>query len=450
VILGAAYFGYRVSFAWLALLAVCIGAVTLLRQPILGFLALIAAALVIPFEFNTGTEVNVNTASLLVPALLVIWLLNSLRRQDLRLAPSRTNRPLVLFLIVGLLSILISNVLWDPSVPKSDHFIIVQLAQWGIFAFSASIYWLVGNWAVNATWLRRITACFLIIGGGIAIVRVLPGGESLLSGFATFTLNRAPFWLLLTAVAGGQLLFNRKLSTGWRLFLLAILGATTYFSLALQQERSSNWVGVGAAIGVLLWLRFPRIRWLVVGAVIALAVSGTLFQSIYDFAGGDAKWDESGASRGVLIERVIELSMRNPITGIGPAAYRPYGFTQPLFYQGAYWVEPRINSHNNYIDLFSQVGVLGLGIFLWFMIEVAWLGWRLRNSFKEGFAAGYVNSMLATWVGIMVIMALADWFLPFVYNIGFPGFQASVLVWMFLGGLVALEQLAPGHASASE
>jgi hypothetical protein len=84
------------------------------------------------------------------------------------------------------------------------------------------------------------------------------------------------------------------------------------------------------------------------------------------------------------------------------------------------------------------------------MIEVAWLGWRLRNSFKEGFAAGYVNSMLATWVGIMVIMALADWFLPFVYNIGFPGFQASVLVWMFLGGLVALEQLAPGHASASE
>ena len=34
---------------------------------------------------------------------------------------------------------------------------------------------------------------------------------------------------------------------------------------------------------------------------------------------------------------------------------------------------------------------------------------------------------------------MADWILPFVYNIGFPGFQASVLVWLFLGGLVALE-----------
>jgi hypothetical protein len=44
--------------------------------------------------------------------------------------------------------------------------------------------------------------------------------------------------------------------------------------------------------------------------------------------------------------------------------------------------------------------------------------------------------MLGAWFSIMVIMALADWFLPFVYNIGFPGFQASVLVWMFFGGLL--------------
>ncbi len=442
VLLGSAFAGFRVSIAWYALLAVCIGAVILLRQPILGFFALIAAALVIPFEFSTGTEVNVNTATLLVPVLLVIWLLNSLSRQDLRLAPSRTNRPLVLFLLLGLLSILISNVIWDPSVPKSDRFIIVQLAQWGIFAFSAGIYWLVGNWAVNTTWLRRITACFLIIGGSIAIMRVLPGGESILSGFATFTFNRAPFWLMLTAVAGGQLLFNQKLSLGWRLFLLAILGATMYFSVAVQQERSSNWVGVGAAVGILIWLRFPRIRRPILIALLVLTLSGTLLQKIYEFAGGDAKWTESGASRGALIARVIELSMRNPITGIGPAAYRPYGFTRPLFYGGAYWVEPRINSHNNYVDLFSQVGVLGLGLFLWFMAEVAWLGWRLRKTFTEGFAAGYVNGMLGAWVGIMLLMALADWFLPFVYNIGFLGFQASVLAWMFFGGLISLDQIA--------
>ena len=39
----------------------------------------------------------------------------------------------------------------------------------------------------------------------------------------------------------------------------------------------------------------------------------------------------------------------------------------------------------------------------------------------------------------LVAGLLGDWVLPFVYNIGLQGFKVSVLGWMFLGGLVALE-----------
>jgi hypothetical protein len=31
--------------------------------------------------------------------------------------------------------------------------------------------------------------------------------------------------------------------------------------------------------------------------------------------------------------------------------------------------------------------------------------------------------------------------LPFVYNIGLPGFRASILPWIFMGGVIALEQI---------
>jgi O-antigen ligase len=448
VLLVALFFGYRVSITWLMLLAVLIGAVLLLRWPRLGFLALIVAALLVPLQISTGTDVNLNATALLVPILMGIWLLNALRGQELKLAPARANRPLGLFLLLGLLSILISNATWDPAVPKADRFILVQLTQWAIFAFSFGIFWLVGMWG-NLTWLRRMTVCFLVLGGLTALIRLLPDGDGILTSFATTVFNRAPFWMLLAAVAGGQLLFNHNLKLGWRLALLVIVSATVYFSLFIQQDRSSNWVGVGAALGTLVWFRFPRVRWLVLLAAVALLLSGKLFDSVYEFAGGDAKWNESGASRGELIGRVIELSMRNPITGIGPAAYRPYGFTKPLFYQGAYYIEPRLNSHNNYVDLFSQVGVIGLGLFLWAMAEIAWLGWRLRKKYQTGFAAGYVNGMLGAWAGIMIISALADWFLPFVYNIGFTGFQISVLIWMFLGGLVALDNLPASVESRS-
>jgi O-antigen ligase len=111
-----------------------------------------------------------------------------------------------------------------------------------------------------------------------------------------------------------------------------------------------------------------------------------------------------------------------------------------LLYQRAFWVAPTINSHNNYVDLFSHTGIVGLGLFLWFMAEVARLGLRLRRRYPQGFTAGYINGMLATMAGVMVLMLLLDWFLPFVYNVGFYGFQASVLVWLFLGGLVAIDR----------
>ncbi len=443
----AVVLGRQGSLIILAAEFALVGALVLLRWPLLGFLLLIPSALVVRLEIGTGTEVSLNPASLLVPALLGIWLLNSLMQHDLRLAPSRVNRPLFLFLVVGLISIPISNVIWDPTVPRSDRFIVVQLAQWALFAFSAIIFWLIGNRITSQVWLKRITVFYLIVAAGVALLRITPGNEYIAFYTISFAVERAPFWLLLTAVSAGQLFFNRRLSTRWRLFLVIILAMTLYYALAVQQERSSNWVGVFVALGVLTWLRFPRLRWLSFIVLVATLASGVLVSVIYDFAGGDAKWSESGASRGVLIQRVLELSMRNPITGIGPAAYRPYGFTRPLFYEGAYWIEPQINSHNNYVDLFSQVGILGLGIFLWFMAELAWLGWRLRKVFKDDFAGGYVNGMLAAWVGIMVIMALADWFLPFVYNIGFSGFQASVLLWMFFGGLITLEQIARKQTS---
>jgi hypothetical protein len=258
----------------------------------------------------------------------------------------------------------------------------------------------------------------------------------------------APFWMVLTTLAAGQLMFNRALATRWRIFLIAILVSVLAYSFfGEQQERTSNWVSVAVAIGVLFWLRLPKLQWVAVSAVALLLASGVLLQTVYTFAGGDAKWEESGASRGVLIGRVLEDSMRNPITGSGPAAYRWYGMTRPLAYEGAWWVQPLVNSHNNYVDLFSQTGIIGLALFLWFMFELLRVGRKLRARYTDGFAGGYIASMLGAWFSIMVIMALADWFLPFVYNLGFPGFQASVLVWMFFGGLLFYEGLDPQPAA---
>jgi hypothetical protein len=108
------------------------------------------------------------------------------------------------------------------------------------------------------------------------------------------------------------------------------------------------------------------------------------------------------------------------------------------------------SSHNQYVDLIAQTGLLGLGCFLWFAWEVGRLGWGLRKRAPDGFARAYAVGAIGGLVGTLAAGMLADWLLPFVYNIGLAGFRASVLAWMLLGGLCALENLCrPAEQSGS-
>ena len=272
VILFAAILGAQASMRWMALLVLGLGVLVLLQKPVLGLFALIVAALLVPMEFKTGTDVSLNLATLLVPALLVLWLLTMVRQRNVHLLPSRTTAPLMLFLLAGLVSLLIGNAYWDPIVPRSSNFWIVQLAQWAIFAFSAGAFLLTGNTIKNEAWLRRLTYAFLLLAGTFAILDIMLGAQFLANRFATIALIRTPFWILLAALAGGQLLFNPRLSFAWRAFMvLSLVGVVVY--AFLQQEATSNWVGVAAVAGVLVWLRWPRLRWPIVVFVVVLAAA---------------------------------------------------------------------------------------------------------------------------------------------------------------------------------
>ncbi|MCB0056633.1 MAG: O-antigen ligase family protein, partial [Caldilineaceae bacterium] len=318
------------SPASLMLLLASAGALLALQKPQLGLIGLVLTALLVNREFGTGTEVNLNPTTLLVPVLFILWLLDVVRRRDISLTNSRTTRPLVLFLLAALLSLLIGRATWDPAVPTRSNFLLVQLAQWAIFAFSAVAFWLAANLLHEETWLRRLTQALLLVGGVLAIAIAVLGVGRVVGSISTLATFRTPFWVLLTGLAGGQLLFNKRVSASWRLYLVVVLLAILVYAFRLQQEATSNWVGVASVVGVLVWLRWPRLRWPIVAAIVVLGLIGVLFPSIYDFAGGDVEWQRSGGSRLVLSERVIDVTMRNPITGLGPAAYRPYANMTPL------------------------------------------------------------------------------------------------------------------------
>lgn len=448
VVFALAFFlGQRASTFWFGLLLAGIVGLVLLRQPALGLFFIVASALFIPIEFGTGTEVKLNLVTLLVPAITALWFLDMLRRGRIQSAASIVNLPLFLFVLSNFLSLWIGRVTWDPFVPVGQAFVLVQLAQWGILAFSAFAFWLSANLVPDGRWLNWVVWAFLLSAGSIAILQMIPGTSGVLKQITTIAFIRAPLWALLAGMAGGQLLFNRSLHTPVRVFLILSLAGTIYYCFFLEQEGVSNWIGVTAAFSVLGWLRFPRLRWLAALTVAMLIALGILLPSVYQFAGGDTEWTVSGLSRLALTRRVLEVTMYNPITGLGPAAYRVYAAMQPLqISEARAWVGAVVSSHNNYVDLFAHGGLVSLIFFAWFTVAVVRLGMRLHNRYFRGFEAGYVNGILAAGAASLVLMLFADWILPFVYNIGFSGFQASILIWLFLGGLVALENMPQTEA----
>jgi O-antigen ligase len=139
---------------------------------------------------------------------------------------------------------------------------------------------------------------------------------------------------------------------------------------------------------------------------------------------------------------ILEIVKVNPLLGLGLSNY--YWYTQ-LFPILGYSV--KFNSHNNYVDIIAQVGLIGLMCFLWFMWEVGRLGWELRLKVKGGFQYAYVIGVLGGLVGTLVAGMLGDWILPFVYNVGLHGYRSSIFFWLFLGGLVALEQITRNSKS---
>lgn len=404
-----------------------------LYYPQWGIVTLFITGLLVPSPPLPG---GLNFAVLHLGLLVTLWLLHLLMHvRKLRLAQSRTVRPLLCLLGVTLVAFIAGQLPWF-SVPQRAP-IDAQIGGMMVFFLAVGAFLLVANQVQELRWLVWMTWLLIILGGIFAIGWILPPVGAITSIlFRRGATANAIFWTWLVAMSFSQALFNETLAWRWRILAGGICALTIYVTVVLQYDWKSAWLPPMVALVAMLGARSWRLGLLMAvgGFVPAQIMSNQVIATdAYSYSTRLDAW---------II--MVEMLKVNPILGFGPANY--YWYT-PLFHIRGYGV--RFNSHNQYLDILAQTGLLGLGCVLWFFVEAGLLGWRLLTQAPKGFARAYVYGALGGLAGTVASGMLVDWFLPFAYNIGYNGFRASAFAWLFLGGLVSIEQMVYRQTVAS-
>lgn len=435
VILASTVISFWGNSSMFIMLLVLLGGIAtilvLLSQPNVGFLLVLLGGIFIPI---TGPS-NLSAATVMVALMLGLWIMNMfVVHKKIVFIRSAIMTPIVSFLVITVLSFLIGQIPWFVFAGQAP--LTAQVGGFAVFVFSIGGLLLAAHLIKDVFWLKIITWTFIFVSAVYILARVL-NITAVYNRFHMGFVAQSMFWTWLVALLAGQLLYNSQMTVRNKALLYALLGLTFYVAIGQGYEWKSGWVPPMIAVVTLLAIRYRKL--------VAFAIPFIVMIAIYVVVDLIAADSYSWGTRVDAWRIILEISRVSPLLGMGFANY--YWYT-PLFPIRGWRVS--FNSHSQFVDLIAQTGYLGLIAFFWLFFEFGRLSWTVARKLPDGFARGYTYGVLAGILATVIAAILGDWVLPFVYNVGLAGFRASILPWIFIGGVISLEQMLRDPSTGSE
>ena len=426
VVLGTLILTYWGSSRLMILLLAALGAIAgfpfLLKQPNLGIVLIIIGGMLIPYSGPAG----VNMAVFAVALTIGVWLMNMfVIQKKFEFITSRVFLPIIVMIVISIIAFGMGQIPWFAFANQAP--LDAQIGGFSIFILSLGCTLVTAHLVRDIRWLKIIVWMYIGLSAVYVAGRLieLPVGLFYQIGLASGSM----FWTWLVVLTFAQAFYNNHLKLSVRILLYGVVLITMFIAFVRGNDWKSGWVPAVVAIAVMVGLRYKRL--FLVAIPVALIAIGNIAVKL--IASDEYSW----GTRVDAWQIVLEISKVNPLFGLGFSNY--YWYTPLIPIRG--WVV-NFNSHSQYIDLIAQVGILGLLCFLWIFSEVLKLSWMLlKNKSLTGFAQAYTFGIFAGTIASLVAAFLGDWILPFVYNVGLNGFRASILPWIFFGGLVAIEKI---------
>lgn len=349
-----------------------------------------------PKGFNP-VLIKTTFAHIVIFTLFLVWLVKSIEEQKFRLIKTPLNLPLLFFFFTCILSFIFSDYKYISIKGLSDFFCYVMLffivihnvktvnKMLTVFLVSSAIvsfYGLLQHFGIDfIPWIR----------GGRLISSM--GGANFFAGYlivvipiclGTFFAIKSRTGKTLCAI----LLFSLVLCLAWTFtrssWLAFILGLLLFIILKTRRAGLKN---------IISWKNFAKIAFFFMLIVIVICIASgsadlrlfknrtlSIFSSItgisreipqmllkpYQF---QSQIGESPGARITIWQGAYRMFLNRPIFGHGVGTFEvSFPEFRPVFYRykfGNIHTEP--HAHSEYLEILSEQGILGLGMFLWFI-----------------------------------------------------------------------------------
>ncbi|MEP6703234.1 MAG: O-antigen ligase family protein [Acidobacteriota bacterium] len=373
------------------------------QQPILGFyvgLALVMLALWLFFIPNWLTFVHQWRVELFASIFLFFTLsfvFLKAKKIDTGLLFSKAELRLIIIPLLAFISWSAASVIWAASWKSAVHHTFV----WSEYLiFYCIVRYLLEQKGHYKRFMYLFTVVLLLYAlpavAGFVALSTFGGTNGLGVGFARFgeqVLCILP--LILIAVVhlkGRDFALGVLVAACLSLFIFSTFGRTNYllFSFAV--------VAIGGVIFLLRRFRVYRIRFAVTAAAMILATVAASSLSMFSLAEKPPNLNrfqnsdglaKSNNFRKLMVSLSAEMIVTHPMTGIGAdnfgfevnryrELYAARNPSDPNLENGENELPER--AHNEYLQIFAELGLIGIAIFAWFLTGIGILGIRLLGA----------------------------------------------------------------------
>jgi len=416
-------------------------------------ISVIALVILIPIVFyprciNVFLPAKELIAETLVLLTLMFWGFRMINRGEVKLIPTPLNLPILSFISICLLSLIWSNSFF------------VSLKELPLFLIGPLLYFIVTNNISDNRQISRILNILLIVGGLFGIYGILQykgidfafwkGNIARQRVFGLFgNVNYFAEYMIVPLPLAISLFFAARNRTSKILLLVEILAMGG--SLILTFTRGSYLaIGISSLFMFFLYLvsqgknfikQHKKIFILILALIILVTFlfaipnplnkPGTVISKIKGRISISQLTKDTSLKRRIAIWKFTGLMIKDhPLlgSGIGTFKYNSLKYQAQFFSQGGnrtlYPHGFPDKTHNEYLQLWAELGIIGLGIFIWLMVSYFNYGIKLLKKIKDNYKRGIIIGLMGSIMAVLVDSIF-----------GFPLHLVAtiVLFWLLLG-----------------